>query len=101
MSDETTTPHLPQPVEQPPQQPPQGGPLSVNVELPMDLIMGAAQFLQRPPEAVGQVIVTVIGQMVMRGLGVRVGPPPRQDGILVARGMPPPPPAPGPRLVRP
>ncbi len=73
-----------------PQKPAAGTvPGSINVELPNDLVMAAAQALQRPPEAVLQVLGGVIAQMVVRGIGVKVGPPPRQDGIIVARGMPP------------
>ncbi len=75
-------------------------PGSINVEMPQDLLLVASQALQRPPELVLQVLGGVIAQMVIRGLGVKVGPPPRQDGILVARGMPPAPPV-GPRVVRP
>lgn len=70
---------------------PQQAPGSISLELPQDLVIAAAQMLDRPPQMVLQALAQVIGQMVMRGLGVRVIPPPRQDGIVVARGMPPPP----------
>lgn len=84
-----------------PEQPPaaQQVPVNLQLELPNDLLMGAAQALQRPPEAVAQVLMTVIGQMIVRGLGIRVGQPPPQSQIAIARGMPPPIQMPrGPRL---
>lgn len=84
MSDETKE-GAPAKQEAPPPQP-----MAMHVELPQDLLLFAAQTLQRPPEAVAQVLAQVIGQMVIRGLGVRVGQPQQQaPGIAIARGMPP------------
>jgi hypothetical protein len=64
-------------------------PVAINIELPDDIVLAAAASLQRPPQHVLQVLAGVIGQLIVRGIGVRVGPPPRQDGIVVAKGMPP------------
>lgn len=65
-------------------------PMALNVELPQDLLAFAAQSLQRPVEAVAPVIAQVVGQMVIRGLGVRVMQPQQQPpGIAIARALPP------------
>lgn len=78
------------------QQAPAQVPLQMHLELPNDLLLGASQALGVQPQAMAQVLANVIGQMVARGLGVRVGPPPAASHIAIARGMPP-----APRIARP